>query len=155
MGCCGPEEGSNEMKTFLKLTLAAAFIVSGTMASAVEHVVLMQRSGFFPDKIYVQVGDTIRFENRTPSWAYVYSDDADDNLSGYNANNPCPSSNKRYNGAKDGFSSGGWMSVGSSYTVKVTSCIETVLLPPYIYRYSFNTNQYRGTIIVGTPPLHY
>ncbi len=54
------------MKRMLTLTLAATLAMAGTVASAVEHIVRIEGPGYFPNKLYVIAGDTVRFENHGP-----------------------------------------------------------------------------------------
>ncbi|KNG92575.1 hypothetical protein [Pseudaestuariivita atlantica] len=48
----------------LSLTLAAT-LGTATPAAAVDHFVMMLGDGFFPDVIYVEDGDRVRFINGT------------------------------------------------------------------------------------------
>jgi len=144
------------MRTGLKTALFAALALTGSAAFAVDHEVRLERYGFFPKTIYVSVGDTITFVNRTPNWARVYSSDSNDNWSGYDWNDPCGYLNdddkdKRFSGDQDGWATG-WMSVGSSRQVTVTPCMETTLLAPYVYQYPYSDNKYRGGIVFGSAP---
>ena len=154
------------MKMVLKSALCASFALTGSAAFAEDHEVRMERRGFFPETIYVQVGDTITFINETPNWAQLQSYDAYDNQQGYDPAVPCGSvieaesggssnvtkgSDAKYDGDKDGWYFG-WFSRGSSRTIAVTACMETVLFPPYIYQYSYDDQKYRGTIVFGEAP---
>jgi len=148
------------MQTVLKYALGALLTLTGSSAIAEDHEVRMERYGYFPNTIYVQPGDTITFVNRTPNWAQVFSYDSNDNNSGYDWNNPCgylignesgSDVQKRFGGDGDGWSIG-WFSKGSTRTIDVTECMETEILAPYIWQYSFNANKFRANIVFGEAP---
>jgi len=143
------------MQMLLKTALSALLMLTGTSAVAVDHEVRLELRGYFPKTIYVQPGDTITFVNQTPNWAQVFSFDSNDNQNGYDWNDPCgwvtSNASKAYNGDGDGWSIG-WFSRGSSRTVRVTPCMETTILPPYIWKYSFDSTKYRANIVFGTAP---
>ena len=141
------------MHKIKKAAAVAALTLFGGAASADIIDVRLEQYGFFPDKIYVQVGDTIRFTNHTWNWARVYSYDSNDNLSGYSYSLPCQANDgqNNFNGELDGWSTG-WISQGSSVTVTVSACMETQLLAPYVYNYNYYVNNHQARIIYGEAP---
>lgn len=57
------------MKRLLTIALTAGLALLGSTALAVdpvEHVVRIEGPGYFPNVIYFQVGDTVKFENYGP-----------------------------------------------------------------------------------------
>lgn len=132
------------------LLLATAMALPAAGALAEEHLVSIERYGYYPAKVYVQDGDTIRFVNNSPNWVSIYTTDYSDNLLGYLTDNPC-SNPSAFSGSTDGFNIP-WFSVGQERVIDVTSCIETQFYSPYIHQYSFNSSQRHNLIVFGTAP---
>lgn len=136
------------MKKLVTSLLLGTSLIAGDAAMAqslsVEHEVIIERRGFFPTTIHVNPGDTIRYVNKAPNWVTIYSKDWDDNNSGYDANDPCDDPDD-YSGNKDGWKSD-WIARNDEYIVEVTECMETDIDAPYVYRYSWNDDYYRGEI---------
>lgn len=147
------------MKFIKKIVLATLLTLTATasLAQGVEHRVVIERWGYFPTPIYVQPGDTIVFENRAPNWVNLQTDDASDNLTGYNVSNPCATRNVNgqqvpyFSGAADGFSTP-WFGVGATRTIAVTPCIETRFLHPVVSGLSHNSAARIDLIVFGTAP---
>lgn len=131
------------MKTLKTLLLATAMVLPASTLvaqAAPEHLVIIERYGYYPAKIYVQVGDTITFRNESQNWVRLYSDDPYDNKADYDPAAPCGffidaggnNQGVQFEGDKDGFAQG-WFSVGSERTIEVTECIETRMYAPEVY----------------------
>lgn len=142
-------------RLILTLTLCGAFF-AGEVAASVEHKVYIERRGFFPQTVHVAPGDTIRFINKAPRRARLYSEDAYDNLTGYDDDDPCATSSSSgspyFSGSKDGWNTG-WIEVNDDYVLAVTSCMETTITSPEVQNYSYNANNYRGYVSFDPPDL--
>ncbi len=57
------------------LALAAILGTAGPLAAA-EHTVMMMGDGFFPDALYIEDGDTVRFVNATDTVQQAVAADA-------------------------------------------------------------------------------
>ncbi len=54
------------MKRLLTIALTSGLALLGSTARAVEHIVRIEGPGYFPNVIYFQVGDTVKFQNYGP-----------------------------------------------------------------------------------------
>ena len=146
------------MKKFVSTILAAAFSVQacGAFAQSIsEHIVYIERSGYFPTNIHINRGDRIKFINRSGNWARVFSENHNDNYSGYDTDEPCEKDsdgNYYFAGPKDGWSTG-WISDDSQLIVTIHECSETDLRSPRVDQYGWNIDTYRGTIRFDPPDL--
>ncbi|SEV97364.1 hypothetical protein SAMN04488515_0464 [Cognatiyoonia koreensis] len=123
------------MKHIKNLALAAVLALPAAASSAqeaTEHLVLVERYGFYPSKIYVEAGDTIVFENRSPNWVRLFSEDPYDNGPDYEDDDPCDDDGENFDGSRDGFSIS-WFSIGSQRTYQVSACSETRFYAPEVY----------------------
>ena len=59
-------ERMKTMKRLLTIALTAGLTLLGSTALAVEHIVRIEGPGYFPNVVYFQVGDTVKFENYGP-----------------------------------------------------------------------------------------
>ena len=147
------------MTLLKKIALATALALPATagLAQGVEHRVLVERWGFFPQPIYVQPGDTIVFENVAPNWVRVWSEDPSDNLPGFDFNNPCDIGDPdgdgvpEFAGAANGFNTP-WFNIGQTRTIQVTDCMETRFFEPEVWQNNFNNNARIDLIVFGTAP---
>ncbi len=135
------------MKNLLKIATIAGAMLAGSAAQAVEHEVIILRYGYFPETIYVSTGDTIKFINGSPNWAYIVSHDAYDNYSNYEGD--CDTST--FAGSQDGWSTP-WIYIGGTHTVTVTACMEDQMLRPEIWNYYEYDNYNNGWINYGSAP---
>ena len=167
------------MKLSAMLLAGAAYFAGSTAAMAADHNVVVERRGMYPIKVYVQLGDTITFTNRsdktvelrsynyspsaTPDWddedpvfevlgSPAYPDPEDETLS--------------INGAgmnEDGqcFNDANvfevpWVSPtlanGESITVRVSHCMNLTIRSPYVPDYS-SFNYYKSYIVIGEAPV--
>jgi plastocyanin len=114
------------MKTTTKVALTCVFITSAQASFAVEHEVWVQAKGYFPTTIHVEIGDTIRFINKSGYNVWLESNNGDDNNFNYNSEDPCADASG-FDGSKDG-----WVTTRmygqTSVVVEVTSCMETHIL---------------------------
>lgn len=145
------------MKRLSTLLMATAMALPALGAVAEEHLVSVERYGFYPAKVYVEAGDTIRFVNNTTNWVYLFSFDSSDNSAEYNWSDPCDindangNGQDEYNGNKDGFSVP-WFSVGQEVVINVTSCMETKMYEPYVNQNPMNWNNLNEFIVFGHAP---
>ncbi len=117
------------MKNLLKAAVVFGSLIVGNAAVAEEHEVYVYHYGMFPGKIYVDVGDTIKFINKGIRPVRLYSvGDTTDNYSSYNPSDPCSNPNS-YAGSTDGWQTN-YFSVNKSLTINVTSCMETMIEGP-------------------------
>ncbi len=143
------------MNKLLSTVLATTLAVLPLAASAqsTEHRVRIEKRGYFPQVIHVQPGDTIRFVNKSGNWARLYSENDNDNYSGYNSNDPCNTDsdgNYYFAGSRDGWSTG-WISNNNSTVVTIHACTEIDLRSPYVYQYGGDNDFYRGEISFDAP----
>jgi len=139
--------------TVLATTLVALPLAAS--AQSTQHEVRIEKRGYFPQTIHVQPGDTIRFVNKSGNWARLYSENYNDNYSGYSSSNPCntdSNGNYYFAGAKDGWNTG-WISNNNSTVIPIHDCTETDLRSPYVYQYGGNNSYYRGEITFDEPYL--
>lgn len=136
------------MKHLVTLAMSAVLGMSATAAIAVEHEVIIEKRGYFPQTVHVQPGDTIRFVNKSGNWARLFSEDSFDNLSGYDPDDPCKlksNGDPYYEGDKDGWETG-WISNNNDVVVDIHACSETTMRSPDVWRYGGNNGYYRGYI---------
>lgn len=133
-----------------------ACAVAWPALASVEHEVVIENMGFFPNTIHVAPGDTIRFVNKSTNWARLYSDDYLDDLSGYDPDDPCkldPNTEQPfYSGSKDGWQTG-WIPNEGDVVIEVTGCMETTITAPYVYTYSYDSSTYHGYVSFDAPDL--
>lgn len=147
------------MKLVKTLALATAIGLPATaaVAQSTEHHVRVERNGFFPQPLYVQPGDTIRFENVSPNWVRIWSEDPQDDFASYDANDPCDVNDPdgdnvaEYEGEKDGFNVP-WFNVGQSVTITVTACMETRFFQPEVWQWNFDGGRRIDLIVFGEAP---
>lgn len=141
-----------------KLLTSLALACCATSATAEVHELQILRYGYFPERVYVQPGDTIRIVNKSPSWAKVASKDPSDNLSGYNPEDRCainPSTNSYYfNGSRDGWYRSAWVPVDGHFDIVVDSCIETEIEAPEIYNLTRYDGYNEAYIVFGEAPIN-
>ena len=131
------------------------FALAQANVSGQEHEVLIEKRGYFPLTIHIDPGDRIKFVNKSGNWARLYTEDYNDNKSGYDPDDPCrtnSSGNPYYNGQKDGWSTG-WIPNNGERVVIIHGCSETNLRSPYVYQYGGNNGNYRGDIRFDEPDL--
>ncbi len=138
------------MKLLLKAAAIAASVVGAQAAFAEVHEVEVLRYGYFPEKIYVQPGDQIKFINRSPNWVRVLSNNPYDNYSSYNYSDPC-SYPSGYQYSEDGWATG-WIAKNNSATITVTSCMENEIEAPSIYQYNYYDGYNEAYIVFGDAP---
>jgi plastocyanin len=142
------------MKNLLKAAVVLSGLIAGTVAVAEEHEVFVYHYGMFPGKVYVDVGDTIKFINKGVRSVRLYSvGDTTDNYSSYNSNDPCSNPNS-YAGSTDGWQTNYW-SVNASKTIDVTSCMETTIEGPKFSGYYHYDWFGQTEIIIGGEPNNY
>ena len=144
------------MRTWFRTAVGAVVLGAATPAHAVEHEVFIERKGFFPITVHVAPGDTIRYVNKAPNWVRLFSEDAYDNLTGYDSGDPCKidqsSGDALFDGDLDGWDTD-WIPVNGEFVVSVTSCMETTVTAPQVYNTSYNSNTFRGYLSFDLPAL--
>lgn len=138
------------MANVMKAALIAACAISGQAVTAEEHDLLILRYGYYPERIYVSPGDTIKFDNQSPNWARIESRDPYDNYEDYDHDDPCDDDD-HYAGSQDGWATS-WIPRYSSTTVTVTSCIEDEIEAPIVWQYSTYNGYNEGWISFGNAP---
>lgn len=166
------------MKLNSMLLASLAYFGGTTLAIAADHDVVMERRGMYPHKVYVQVGDTITFTNRSdktmqlrsyyydpndyqteedvdPVFAvlgtpYVADDENPDlALHGVGTNEDGECFNEADPGTVPWVSN--TLSEGASVTIRVSACMNLKLRSPYVSGYS-SFNSYHSYIIIGQAP---
>ena len=144
------------MKNLMKAALVFGCALSGNAAFAEDHEIRILRYGYFPERVYVDVGDTITFINESPNWAYITSNDAYDDTSNYVSSDPCDyedsdnDGNDEYSGSQDGWSTS-WIAKNATRTITVYACMEDEIEAPNIWQYNVYTSYNEAWIVFGNP----